>query len=120
MNKTTLVLGASTKEDRYSNLAVKSLRKHGHHVVAIGNIVGMINDVAIITQTPLLKEIHTVTLYLNPKNQIEYYIYILSLHPKRLIFNPGTENDELAEMAINSGIEVEEACTLVLLRTNQY
>ena len=120
MNKTTLVLGASTKEDRYSNLAVKSLRKHGHHVIAIGNITGMIDDVAIINHSPLLKEIHTVTLYLNPKNQIEYYRYILDLHPKRLIFNPGTENDEFAELASNNGIEVEEACTLVLLSTNQY
>ena len=120
MNKTTLVLGASTNFDRYSNIAVRQLKKSGHTVIAIGNKGGQIEDVSIITTTPLIENIHTVTLYLNPSNQIDYYNYILSLKPKRIIFNPGTENDEFFNMALEKGIEVTEACTLVLLSTGQY
>ena len=120
MNKTTVVLGASANADRYSYIAVRQLQKHNHSVIAIGNKKGVIGDVAIITETPTLENIHTVTLYLNPKNQIDYYQYILSLKPKRIIFNPGTENDELIELASENGIEVVVACTLVLLSTNQY
>ena len=120
MNKTTLVLGASTNSDRYSNIAVRHLRKNGHTVVAIGNKSGLIGDVSIMTDTPLIENVHTVTLYLNPNNQINYYQYILSLKPKRIIFNPGTENDEFFNMASDNGIDVIEACTLVLLSTGQY
>ncbi len=120
MNKKTLVLGASTNEERYSYLAIKQLRKYNHSVVAIGNKKGVIGDVEIGIETPQIEGIDTVTLYLSPKNQIDYYNYILSLQPKRIIFNPATENDELFEMARKSGIETIEACTLVLLSTNQY
>ena len=120
MNKATLVLGASTNEERYSYLAVRQLRKHNHSVVAIGNKKGAIGDVSIITETPFIENIDTVTLYLKPENQVEYYNYIFSLNPKRIIFNPGTENDELFDRSIKNGIEAIEACTLVMLSTNQY
>jgi hypothetical protein len=80
----------------------------------------MIGGVPIITDHPSQKEVDTITLYLNPSLQKEYYDYILSLHPKRIIFNPGTENDELVEMATEKGIQAIEACTLVMLNTGQY
>lgn len=120
MQKKTVVLGASQNEERYSNLAVKKLVAHNHPVIAIGNKEGIINDIKIIKDNPSLKDVDTVTLYLNPENQKPYYDYILSLNPKRIIFNPGTENDELENLAAAKGIKTMEACTLVLLSTNQY
>lgn len=120
MSKKTVVLGASENPARYSNLAVNRLRSHGHPVVAIGNRVGQIADVPIITNRPEEAAVDTVTLYLNPQLQQQYYDYIRSLHPRRIIFNPGTENDELADLARQDGIEPVEACTLVLLSTGQY
>jgi predicted CoA-binding protein len=118
--KKTVVLGASPKPDRYSFIATQKLKTHGHDVVPIGNAAGSILGTEIINTTPPQEGVDTVTLYLNPQRQAEYYDYIFSLHPKRLIFNPGTENDELAEMAKGHNIEVLEACTLVLLSTGQY
>ena len=120
MQKKTVVLGASQNEERYSNLAVKKLVAHNHPVIAIGNKEGKINDIKIIKDNPSLKDVDTVTLYLNPENQKPYYDYILSLNPKRIIFNPGTKNDELENLAAAKGIKTMEACTLVLLSTNQY
>jgi len=120
MQKKTVVLGASQNEERYSNMAVKKLVAHNHPVIAIGNKAGIINDIKIIKDNPFLKDVDTVTLYLNPENQKPYYDYILSLNPKRIIFNPGTENDELENLAAAKGIKTMEACTLVLLSTNQY
>ena len=120
MSKKTMVLGASENPSRYSYLAVNKLRAHGHPVVAIGNKKGVIGDIAIITERPAEKDIDTVTLYLNPQLQQQYYDYILSMKPKRIIFNPGTENDELEELAKTNGIQAMEACTLVLLGTGQY
>jgi uncharacterized protein len=119
-NKKTLVLGASDNPSRYSFLAVQRLRNHGHPVVAIGRRHTMVGDVTIETEKIPLNDIDTVTLYLNPQRQEEYYEYILSLHPNRIIFNPGAENDELADRAKANGIKTMEACTLVLLSTNQY
>lgn len=116
----TVVLGASPNTERYSNLAVKQLRQHGHSVVAIGVKEGKIGDVDIIREHPPLQDVETVTLYLNPQRQPEYYNYILSLKPKRIIFNPGTENDELESLASANNIEPIEACTLVMLSTGQY
>ena len=118
--KKTLVLGASQNTTRYSNLAIKSLRNHEHPVVAIGRRAGSVGDTPIITKEDPFEDIDTVTLYLNPANQKPYYNYILSLHPKRIIFNPGTENEELYELAVQHGIRPQEACTLVLLSTGQY
>lgn len=120
MKKKTLVLGASANPARYSNLAVKRLRANGHPVVAIGKKEDVINDVQIIKDKLPLSDIDTITLYLNASNQREYYDYIFSLHPKRIIFNPGAENDELIAMAAAQGIQTMEACTLVLLSTGQF
>jgi len=119
-SKKTLVLGASDNPSRYSYLAVNRLRSHGHPVVAIGKKNAMVADVLIEKQKKEWNDVHTVTLYLNPTHQQQYYDYILSLKPKRIIFNPGAENDELADLAIKNGITPIEACTLVLLSTNQY
>ncbi len=118
--KKTVVLGASENPARYSNLAVKKLRSHQHPVVAVGRRQGTINDVEIVKGQPQQHDVDTVTLYLNPSNQKEYYDYILSLNPKRIIFNPGTENDELDAIASKKGIKTMEACTLVMLSTGQY
>jgi predicted CoA-binding protein len=118
--KKTLVLGASENPARYSNLAIKKLRAHEHPVVAIGKKVGRVGDTAIIIERPAFDDIDTITLYLNQANQQAYYNYILSLHPRRIIFNPGAENEELAAQARQKGIKVQEACTLVLLSTGQY
>ncbi|RZK65654.1 MAG: CoA-binding protein, partial [Pedobacter sp.] len=87
---------------------------------AIGKRKGSVNSIDIVTGTPPLKDINTITLYLNPVNQQPYYDYILSLNPKRIIFNPGTENPELEALARENNIEAVEACTLVMLSTNQY
>jgi predicted CoA-binding protein len=114
-NKKTLVLGASANPSRYSYLAVNSLQAKGNDVVAIGKREGNIGKIKVETG-----ERNTVTLYLNPLNQRKYYEYILSLHPKRIIFNPGAENDEFSSMAKEKGIVTQEACTLVLLSTGQY
>ena len=119
-SKKTLVLGASDNPSRYSYLAVNRLRSHGHPVVAIGKKNVMVADVPIEKEKKDWKDVDTVTLYLNPTHQQQYYDYILSLKPKRIIFNPGAENDELADLAIKNGITPIEACTLVLLSTNQY
>lgn len=116
----TLVLGASTDPSRYANRAIKLLRSHNHEVVAVGLDEGKVSDVPIMHDMPLGEEIDTVTLYLNPVRQKMYYDKILDLKPRRIIFNPGTENYELIKLANANGIETEEACTLVLLNTGQY
>ena len=118
--KKTVVLGASDNPARYSYLAVEKLNRYGHPVIAIGKKEGQVGDTKIITDRPDEKEVDTVTLYLNPQLQKQYYDYILLLHPKRLIFNPGAENEELYDLAKANGIEPVEACTLVLLSTGQY
>lgn len=120
MPKHTVVLGASENPSRYSNMAVKKLNAYNHPVTAIGRRAGKINDTDIIKDTIPVENVDTVTLYLNPGNQRPYYDYILSLNPKRIIFNPGTENDELESMARQKGIAVQEGCTLVMLSTGQY
>jgi uncharacterized protein len=118
--KKTLVLGASENPSRYSYLAVQRLQSYQHPVVAIGKKKGILGNVAIETEKKEWKGVDTVTLYLNPMRQKEYYDYIISLKPRRIIFNPGAENNELAELASGNGIRPVEACTLVMLATNQY
>jgi len=118
--KKTLVLGASDNPSRYSYLAIQRLRSHGHPVVAIGRRYTKVVDVNITKDKEPTADIDTVTLYMNPRHQQEYYDYILSLKPKRIIFNPGTENDELVKLAREKNISTMEACTLVLLSTGQY
>jgi predicted CoA-binding protein len=122
MNETkkTLVLGASDNPSRYSYLAIHRLRIHGHPVVALGRKHTRVGDVEVEKEKKHFDDIDTVTLYLNPLHQKEYYDYILSLQPKRIIFNPGAENDELAGLARQNNIQPVEACTLVLLSTGQY
>lgn len=118
--KKTLVLGASENPARYSYLAVRKLTNHHHPVVAIGRRKGQVGDVPIETERLAVPDVHTVTLYLNPQNQQPYYDYILNLQPQRIIFNPGTENEELADLARQKGIEPVEACTLVMLSIGNY
>lgn len=118
--KKTVVLGASDNPSRYSYLAIQRLKEHGHPVVAIGKRPTVASGVNIRTEKTPEQDVDTVTLYLNPDHQKDYYNYILSLKPKRIIFNPGTENQELAQLATENHIQPMEACTLVLLGTGQY
>jgi len=118
--KNTLVLGASLNTARYSHMAINRLVDHKHEVVAIGLREGKVAGIEITKEKKLFEDIDTITLYLNPKRQKEYYNYIVSLNPKRVIFNPGTENPELYQLLRENNIESEVACTLVLLGTNQY
>jgi hypothetical protein len=119
-NKKTLVLGASTRSHRYAYRAIKMLVDKGHSVIAIGHDVGEVSGVKIQNKAIPLKNIDTVTLYLNPRNQRDYYNYIVEAKPKRVIFNPGTENPELYQLLKLNDIEIEVACTLILLATDQY
>ena len=120
MKKKTFVIGASLNPVRYSNIAIHRLVNHQHKVVAFGLRKGTISGVEIDTDLRQYNNVHTVTLYLNPERQKTYYDYIISLEPERVIFNPGTENPEFQKLLISKGIFFEEACTLVLLGTNQY
>ena len=120
MSKKTLVLGASDNSSRYSYLAIQRLRSKGHEVIGIGKHTGTVEDVTIATTKLPIEELDTVTLYLNPLHQKAYYDYILSLKPKRIIFNPGAENEELKQLALQNNIQPMEACTLVMLSTGQY
>ncbi len=119
-NKPTVVIGASPNADRYSYKATLSLLNHQHLVYPIGIRKGKISSLDIITDKLPLEGIDTVTLYIGPDNQAPWMDYIFSLNPKRIIFNPGTENSEFEAMAQNKGIEATQACTLVLLSINQY
>lgn len=116
----TLVIGASSKPDRFSNMAIRALRENNHEVIGLAKREGMVSDVHIQTEFPKDDNIHTVTLYIGAKHQAEYYKSILELKPERVIFNPGTENFELAEMLEINGIETIEGCTLVMLGTGRY
>ena len=120
MEKKTLVIGASLKANRYSNIAIHRLISYRQPTVAIGLKEGDVEGVSIDTEMRPYDGIDTVTLYLNAQRQKPYYDYILSLKPKRVIFNPGTENPEFYKLLKQKNIEVEIACTLVMLATNQY
>lgn len=120
MNKPTLILGASANPERYSFIATQRLKNHGHPVFPVGIKAGSINGETILTGKPLLPSIDTITLYVGPRNQSEWTDYILAIKPKRLIFNPGTENPALLSVAQQAGIECVEACTLVMLSLNTY
>lgn len=118
--KKTLVLGASGNSSRYSYLAIHRLSGHDHPVVAIGRKQTIVSGISIETEKRNFDKVHTISIYLNPTHQKEYYAYLLSLNPQRIIFNPGAENEELYNLAKEKGIRVENACTLVLLSTGQY
>lgn len=119
-NKKTLVLGASPNPSRYANLAANRLVRNGHSIVNVGIKTGEVAGVPIEKPETIHTDIDTITLYVGPQHQEDLYDYILKTHPKRIIFNPGTENSELRRMANEEGIETEYACTLVLLSIGQY
>jgi predicted CoA-binding protein len=118
--KKTVLIGASDNPARYSYLALNRLKNNGHPIVAIGRKETVVAGIPIQQGLPNEAGVDTVSLYLNPAHQKMYYDYIVSLNPKRIIFNPGTENDELADLAKTKGIKTIEACTLVMLSTGQY
>lgn len=118
--KKTLVMGASTDPGRYAYKAIKMLQRYGHPVVAIGKKEDNLDGTKIEKDHVPFDDVDTVTLYLNPMNQKQYYDYIVGLKPERVIFNPGTENPELYSLLRENGIDIEVACTLVMLSINQY
>jgi predicted CoA-binding protein len=118
--KKTLVFGASLNPNRYSHYAIQRLVANKHEVVAFGLREGEVEGVMIDTELKPYEDIDTVTLYMNAKRQKEYYNYIISLKPERIIFNPGTENPEFFKLLEENNINFEMSCTLVLLSTNQY
>lgn len=120
MGKKTVLIGATTNKNRYANIAAKRLMAAGHDLKLIGIREGKINDNPIITTKQEFTDVHTVTLYIGPHRQAEYYDYILFLKPKRIIFNPGTENPGLFELATENGIACIEYCTLMMLDSNDY
>jgi len=120
MTKKTLVLGASINPSRYSYLAIQRLISNKLEVKAVGRNEGEVNGVKIQTTKKIFKDIHTITLYLNQINQVEFYDYIVALKPKRVLFNPGTENTELEDLLLKNNITFERACTLVLLGLGEY
>ena len=122
MNKKTVVIGASNNPSRYAYMASNMLDDYGHEVVPVGIKKGEVAGKSILDlrQLPEVPEVNTVTLYLGPQNQPEWYDYILGLNPKRIIFNPGTENMELEKKATEKGIEAVYGCTLVMLRAGTY
>jgi predicted CoA-binding protein len=120
--KKTVIIGASDNPARYAQIALQMLKEYNHPVVPMGIHGGEFRGEHILNlkETPSVQDVDTVTLYLSPKNQKEWYDYLLSLQPKRIIFNPGTENQELIDKAEENGVEAVIGCTLVMLRTGQY
>ena len=118
--KNTLVIGASTNPERYAHRAITQLRAKNHSVIAFGLKPGTVTDVTIETEWNPVWQVDTVTLYLNAQRQEAFYDQIVALHPRRVIFNPGTENPIFEALLTKAGIETEEACTLVLLSLGEY
>ena len=116
----TLVIGASEKPERYAHQAVLELVNHGEKVRAIGMRAGMIGEVPIETGQPVIPDVDTVTLYVGPERQADLIDYLITLNPRRVIFNPGTENPGTEQRLRLAGIQPVEACTLVMLRTDQW
>ncbi len=120
MSKKTVVIGASTNPERYGYKATVSLQKHGHEVVPVGIKEGKINGEKILQGKPDIKNVDTVTLYIGPRHQAEWFDYVVGLKPKRVVFNPGTENPEFEHLLEKNKIEATEACTLVMLSIGNY
>ena len=116
----TLVIGASINPERYAYKAIQLLVKHQIEVVPMGVKPGFVANLLIVSPLIVQINIHTITLYLGTSKQEPYYDFILKINPKRVLFNPGTENPKLAKLLNEKGILWENACTLVLLSTNQY
>jgi uncharacterized protein len=120
LERKTLIIGASENTERYSYKALQMLQNHGYEVEALAQRPGRVEDIVFQVGFPSLQDIDTVTLYINPQRLQDYEAYIISLQPRRVIFNPGTENGALMKKFEKAGILCEEACTLVLLQTGQY
>jgi predicted CoA-binding protein len=120
--KKTVIIGATPNPARYAYLAAEMLTDYNHEIVPVGIKQGSVlgKEIEDIRKKPIIDNVDTVTLYIGPQHQPEWYNYILSLKPKRIIFNPGTENDEFEQLAEAQGVEALEACTLVMLRSAQY
>jgi predicted CoA-binding protein len=120
--KKTVIVGATTNPSRYAFLAAETLTDYKHEIVPIGIKKGEVfgKQILNIREKPAISNVDTITLYIGPHHQPEWYEYLIGLKPKRIIFNPGTENSELEKKAEAAGIETLEACTLVMLRTGQY
>lgn len=121
-SKKTVIIGATPNSYRYAFMAAESLTGHGHEIVPVGIKKGELEGKTIlnIREHPPIEDVDTVTMYIGPRHQQEWIDYILSLKPKRIIFNPGTENYEFQDRAMGEGIEVVEGCTLVMLGTRHY
>jgi predicted CoA-binding protein len=122
MEKKTVIVGATPNPSRYAYLAANMLKEYDHEIVPMGIKKGEVagTEILNIREKPSVSDVDTVTLYIGPRHQPEWYEYILSLKPKRIIFNPGTENDEFEKLAEDKGIEAMQACTMVLLRSHQF
>jgi uncharacterized protein len=122
MGKKTVIIGATPDRSRYAYVAAQMLASYNHEIVPVsiktGEVMG--NEILDLRKRPAIDDVHTVTMYVGTRNQSEWYDYILGLKPKRIIFNPGTENDLFEQMAEDRGIEALQACTLVMLRSGQY
>jgi uncharacterized protein len=120
--KKTVIIGATANPARYAFLAARMLTDYKHEIVPVGIKEGAVSgkEILDIFEKPAIGDVHTVTMYIGPQRQPEYYDYILGLKPKRIIFNPGTENDAFERMAEAQGIEAVEGCTLVMLRSGQF
>ncbi|WP_140937318.1 CoA-binding protein [Sphingobacterium lumbrici] len=118
--KKTLILGATTNTTRYSYLVANKLVRKGHSIVNVGRKVGEVAGVTIEPAETIHTDIDTITMYVGPQNQAPYYDYILQTNPKRVIFNPGSENPDLQQKLEQAGIEIIEGCTLVMLNTGQF
>jgi uncharacterized protein len=122
MSKKTVIIGATDNTSRYAYLAASMLKQYNHEIVPLGIKSGDVlgHEILDIRKKPDVKDVDTITLYIGPPRQPEWYDYLLSLKPRRIIFNPGTENPEFEKLAEDQGVEVLEACTLVMLRSYQY
>ena len=121
MEKTTLILGASPNPDRFSYKAMRSLQRREIPFIASGLRDVTVGDFTIHKGIPKkCGPIHTVTLYMSARHQKDYYKDILALHPKRIIFNPGTANPELEELATKEGINCVRDCMLIMLSNGNY
>jgi predicted CoA-binding protein len=120
--KKTVIIGASPNPSRYAYVVAEMLSQRKVPFVPVGIKKGELFGEAILDlrEKPEISDVHTVTMYLGPQNQPEWYDYILSLKPKRIIFNPGTENSEFFELLREAGVEVSVSCNLVLLSTGQF
>jgi len=120
-NKITLILGASTNPSRYAYIAAERLLANNHSIYLLGAKANELFGEVIHTEfPPIADKIDTITIYLSVKNQFDYYENIIDSKPRRVIFNPGSENHEFAALLKENNIEVLFACTLVLLSTRQY